>query len=138
MRALARRDFVVGGWDPNWDIPGFSYGWPVTNEEHGFNFVHCGYVLNVLESPELRLAAMKDIYDFLPGGGEVGVGVRSFREIARSKTDGWIVYNDGWVTSADTFQHGFSLGELVDLLDKAGFRAMTILEKEPVVVWARK
>jgi DNA phosphorothioation-associated putative methyltransferase len=137
MRELAKRDFVVGGWDPNHRVEGFSFNWPV-EKEHGFNFVYCGYVLNVIESPELRLAAVKDIFDFLPGGGQAGFGVRSMREVARAKTDGWVGYSDGWVTSTSTFQHGFTPGELVDLLCEAGFRVMHVLEREPVIVWTRK
>jgi DNA phosphorothioation-associated putative methyltransferase len=140
MRALAKRGFRVGGWDPNHDVPGFSCSeWPpVSRPAQPYNFVYCGYVLNVLESVELRRTLVEDVYDFLARDREVCLAARSHKEVARSRKDNWKEHGDGWITTTGTFQHGMTPAEVVDILDKAGFCEMHVISRGPVIVHARK
>lgn len=139
MRQLAKRDFVVGGWDPNHSVSGFSVNrWPMETPCANYNFVYCGYVLNVLERSEIRLAVVQETHAFLKRGGEACFATRSLREVARSSRDGWTEHNDGWITTTGTFQHGATPAEVVDLLDRAGFHDICVVSKGPVVVYGRK
>ena len=139
MVELRKMGYTVAGWDPNHYVQGYSVDsldWKDISLQP--DFIYCGYVLNVLESPELRIALAKDIFDMLDYSGAAGFAVRSFREVARSKTDNWVIHGDGWLTSSNTFQYGFTPANLVSVLDEAGFSEINIIKKSPVIAIAEK
>ena len=141
MVRLASYGWKVSGWDPNHYVEGYSFtAHPLKNGNPNdmYDFIYCGYVLNILETVKLRIDLIKDIFRFMPSHGQAAFAVRSHVDVSKSRTGKWNSLNDGWITSQNTFQHGFTPAEVVLYLDKAGFENMHILKKDPVIVVARK
>lgn len=71
------------------------------------------YVLNVIENPLEREALLKTIKNLAGPSTLVIIAVRSNLEIIRqAKIKGWHKYADGYITTRNTFQKGFTLAEL--------------------------
>jgi len=135
MIRLRKLGFKVAGWDPNHHIAGYSIiGAPDESTLSAYNWYHCGYVLNVVEDAFLRLEIVKHIHALVPRGGSASFAVRTARDIVKSKTDSWNEYSDGWVTSKDTFQHGFTPAELFLLLDEVGFSQVGMIKRHPLIM----
>ncbi len=79
------------------------------------------YVLNVIESENERIKLLKDIYNHTKDGTVLIVSTRSEEEIFynASKTN-WKSFNDGFLTSKNTFQKGYTLEELCNYLSFLG------------------
>ncbi|KKT73897.1 MAG: hypothetical protein UW69_C0054G0002 [Microgenomates group bacterium GW2011_GWA2_44_7] len=130
-----RSGIKAEGWDPNHkpDKPPQSYPPGL------FRWVHCSFVLNTLPDPGDRTKILEEIFNFLPAGGNLAISVRSAGEIEDVRKATWQRFNDGWLTSKNTFQKGFLAKELKDLLIDKGFTVSEIVLSEPVVfILARK
>lgn len=129
LECFRKSGIETEGWDPNHkpEKPPQSYPSGI------FNWVYCGYVLNTLPDPSDRVKVLKDIYDFLPRDGQLAIAVRSVTEIESVRKSTWKRYGDGWLTSKNTFQKGFTAGELKSLLERNGFTVSEIVIEEPVV-----
>jgi len=141
MIYLSDLGYAVDGFDPNHDPPQGFYGIhpdKVRETDRVYNWVHCGYVLNVIELPEDRIRVLEDIHKFLPNGGTLSVAVRTAKEVERSMTPHWRPFNDGWITSAGTFQKGFYPFELADMLKVIGFRESYTIKGSPLIALAKK
>ena len=74
------------------------------------------YVLNVIEDRTERHELLKDIHDLANKGTYVIVSVRDKNQIQKSAIHGgWIAYNDGFITSRNTFQKGYTTDEFTQL-----------------------
>lgn len=104
--------FKAEGWDPVYkpETPPSSF------PQGSFDLVQCAFVLNTIPFPEERQAILKQIYDFLPEGGRLGVAVRAKHNLKWQIKAGWLPFNDGWITLKNTFQRGYTREELTDLL----------------------
>lgn len=99
-----------------------KFGWPLPARAN-YDLVTVVYVVNVLPSPEERLAAVRAAASFARAGGHVLVAARSEAAVAaEAKRGGWSTFNDGWISSASksTFQRGVPREELGWLLGAAG------------------
>lgn len=132
---LNRCGVRASGWDRVHSLKPFP-----NNMKHEFQWVLCSFVINTLPEPKDRLAVLNDIYDFMPEYGNLMLAVRSNKEVTRSaKRAAWTRYGDGWITSANTFQRGFSATEAIRLLDDKLFDDVQVISNRlPVVVTARK
>ncbi len=76
------------------------------------------YVLNVIEDKQERLDLLSEISQRCLPGTLLLVSVRSKKEITEfANKSRWKHYNDGYITSRNTFQKGFDTNELKALLD---------------------
>lgn len=122
---------TVTGWDPH-----FEPNQHPKKLSGAFNVVTCSCVLNVLQEQE-RITCLQDIASFLPIGGTAYFSVRSKNDIDMNKKDTWKKKSDGWMTSIGTFQHGFTVDELMGLVEPY-FKSVDILKKTPVIIGASK
>lgn len=99
-----------------------------------FQTVLCIYVINTLPTLEDRLSVLKDIYNFLPPGGQLLLAARSAIEVEKTRTKKWKQYGDGWVTSRGTFQKGFTIEELLDIVNYVSFKARIISKAPPILL----
>jgi DNA phosphorothioation-associated putative methyltransferase len=140
LRAKGHR--FVAGWDPNFYVQGFSLEeTPEATTQafrNTFEWIHCGYVLNVLPDPGQRDSTLKRIKKFMLDGRQLCVAVRTKKEVSYNVNGLWKTYNDGWFTPKKTFQKGFEVNELIDLLARHGFTNLNILSKNPLVATSRK
>lgn len=91
-------------------------------EGRRFDWAQLNYVLNVVPEGKVRAQILDEIYRRLKPGGRFLVSVRTNEEMAAaSKGKGWKRHGDGWITSLNTFQHGFSDKELTAYLKARGF-----------------
>jgi len=74
-----------------------------------WDFVICNFVLNVL-SKQKRSNVVK-LLDTIKWKRLI-IEVRSKGEIERSKGENWIPFDDGWLTTRQTFQKGFSARQI--------------------------
>jgi DNA phosphorothioation-associated putative methyltransferase len=79
------------------------------------------YVLNVIEDEPERSELLKKISNVANKNTLIIVSCRSKAEIDKqSQSPLWKKYNDGFVTSRNTFQKGFTLSELTNLCSQFG------------------
>jgi DNA phosphorothioation-associated putative methyltransferase len=101
----------------------FATGWdPCYRNGHvpfDVDSITCFYVLNVISSFEERVACLRSAADHLKDNGRMFIAVRSRKGIERANNN-WQRYNDGFITSANTFQHGFTHDELQNVVESAG------------------
>lgn len=116
------------GWDPNFATAEEPY-----KHVGKYPWVLCSFVLNVLPTIQERSDVLNQIRRFLPACGRVVVVVRPQEEIDRLRKPTWRHHNDGWLTSRDTFQKGFTLDELADFVHASGFE-VTRWSKNPSCV----
>ena len=103
-----------------WDAVGYDPHWEPEFPEGEFDLVLLTYVLNILPTEEERLETLKRIP--LAPGGCLLVTVRAMREVRyEAKKGQWETHGDGYLTSRGTFQCGFTLASLRELLQKAGY-----------------
>jgi len=86
-----------------------------------YPWVQLVYVLNVLP-PQERAKALRGAARYVAPGGALMAAVRPADDIAENARDGgWKKTADGYTTTRDTFQRGFTQSELTALLKRAGF-----------------
>lgn len=117
------------GWDPNHKPERLPQSYPSGT----FAWVHCGYVLNTLPDPADRVKVLSEIHDFLPVGGNLAISVRSVGEIEGVRKPAWRRCGDGWLTTKNTFQKGYTANELGTLLRRNSFVVQEAVLEEPVV-----
>ena len=101
---LSQMGITVHGWDP-----AHRPAAPMQSAD----VVHCGYVLNVVETPEQRAAIIRDAWQYSERLLSVAVRVRP----AESPPTG-TQWGDGELTRSGTFQRYFSADELPRLLEE--------------------
>ena len=91
-----------------------------------YDCVMCTYVLNVLKTKMARQECLAKARRHLKKDGRIVISARSLAEINKlATTNMWNKKNDGWITKAKTFQHGFDMMELVELAKKAGLQPIS-------------
>ena len=107
------------GYDPHWR-PERPFG-------KRFDRVTMMYVVNVIDDHASRVRALRSAASHLATDGALVVVARSQKDIDDSlkRKGGWTRVGDGWLTPKpkQTFQKGFTQGELVALLQDAGLPA---------------
>ena len=74
------------------------------------------YVLNVIESKRERTILLKRIEDLISDKTKVVLSVRRPTAIEKgAKAKGWKKYKDGYITSTNTFQKGYTPEEITKL-----------------------
>lgn len=96
-----------------------------------FDLVMMIFVLNVLQTKELRLKALSEAKEYIKNEGSLLVVTRSPRDV-RSKADHWEKWGDGYISRKcekqkddsgkikATFQRGMSKKEIVELAKEVG------------------
>jgi len=102
------------GYDPYWR-PLMAYKSP----EPKFNYITCFYVLNVIPTKRERAETIKQAVGHLAKDGKMFIAVRSKTEVDYAAKK-WKKFRDGYKTSRDTFQRGFTNEELKAIVKKAG------------------
>ena len=105
----------VRGYDPYFR-PRVSY----KNSRLKFDYITCFYVLNVIPTKKARIEVIKEAVSHMADGGLMFIAVRSAKKIEKDKGASWKKFRDGYKTSRDTFQHGFTDDELKKLVKAAG------------------
>jgi SAM-dependent methyltransferase len=112
---LAALGFDAVRFDPH---PGFGAD---SDPGQDFDLVLLTYVLNVLDEPTARLAALQDAAGRIWPGGLLLATVRSAAEIdGLARQSGWPRHADGYWSRRGQFQHGFTQPEFDALLEQAG------------------
>lgn len=82
------------------------------------NTILLNYVLNVIENQNERTDLLKEIYSYANNKCLVLISVRSKKEIETfAKKSNWKNFNDGYITTRNTFQKGFTQDELSKLIE---------------------
>jgi DNA phosphorothioation-associated putative methyltransferase len=105
IRLLSELGVAANGWDP--------YFSPDNPKRHA-DIVNLGYVVNVIENPAEREQVIAHAYGYANGALVVSalVGTPNYSESARK-------FQDGFITSAGTFQRYFQQEELADLIERS-------------------
>ena len=91
-----------------------------------YDCVMITYVLNTIETLDLRLRCLREARSYLRRDGRMMISVSSRSEIDKeAEKANWTASGDGWLTGKNTFQHGLDIAELVDLTKKAGLTPIT-------------
>jgi DNA phosphorothioation-associated putative methyltransferase len=111
LRALANAGIKAGGWDPHF---------APESPRHPADVVNFGFVLNVIENPDERVAALRQAWSLTQRVLAVSTMI-----VGQAQTDAARPYLDGFLTSRGTFQKYFAPTELRDLI-------RAVLQAEPV------
>lgn len=106
LRRLAKAGYHVGGWDPNHRPRG---------QRRSAEVVNLGYVINVIEDLDERAATLRAAWALTEG--VLIVAARMNHEI-KQLSDGGDEFEDGRLTSRNTFQKFFAQSELQAWLDE--------------------
>ena len=105
--SLCELGYTAIGYDPN--TPEFS-----TLPKEKFQAVFCTYVLNVVKNPEKILL---EAWDCVAPDGILAITCRSEYEISRAaKCSNWEPSGNGWVTGSGSYQEGYSMEKLSEML----------------------
>ena len=112
---LREQKFNVIGYDPYY----FPLNAPKYMKFDRIKTVLNNYVLNVIESKRERTMLLKKIEDLITDKTTVVLSVRRPVVIEKSaKAKGWKVYKDGYITSTNTFQKGYTEEEITKLCSR--------------------
>jgi len=112
---LKEAGFDVIGYDPYY----FPLNAPKYMKFDRFKTVTNNYVLNVIESKRERTMLLKKIAGEISDNTTVVLSVRRPAAIDKSaKQKGWKTYKDGYITSTNTFQKGFTPEEITKLCER--------------------
>lgn len=104
VKLLGKEGFETNGWDPHY-FP--------KNDRQKADVVNLGYVLNVIENEQERRDALKKAWNLsnklLVVAAQVSVGAPG---------KGHIAYNDGFITTRNTFQKYYEQQELKEFIDE--------------------
>lgn len=103
IRQLQNRDIRCNGWDPTHR----SY-----SSRTAADIVNIGYVINVIEDPSERKAALREAWDL-----SRRLLIVSARLTAESREAGGTPYADGFITRLGTFQKFYEQHELRDWIE---------------------
>jgi DNA phosphorothioation-associated putative methyltransferase len=116
---LAERGLYVISYDP-FHAPENT---PNSVDFSKVNTIICNYVLNVIECPEQRNELIQNILKKSNENTVIIISVRPDKEINKAAKNGkWEKYKDGFITSHKTFQKGFNLDELTNILKMNGVK----------------
>jgi len=113
LRALQGRGIDALGWDPHFAPDG---------AKRASDVVNIGFVLNVIEDPEERAAALLGAWSLTQQLLVVSVLIGG-----RSTFERFRLYSDGVITARNTFQRYFTAAEFRDYLE-------THIGREPIVL----
>lgn len=102
LRALVNGGIEATGWDPHFAPEAAKTGADVVN---------LGFVLNVIESPEERIEALKEAWSLTRSVLAISTMI-----VGQASVSGLTPYRDGYVTSRGTFQKYFQHAELRHLI----------------------
>lgn len=105
IEALHHLGYQASGWDP---------AFRPTAPKTPAGVVNLGYVLNVIEEPEERIATLREAYSLAERVLLVSTMVSGQETDAHSRP-----YRDGFLTKANTFQKFYAPGELESLIEQA-------------------
>ena len=113
IEALGNLGYRVSGWDPVFRP---------TAEKQKATVVNLGYVLNVIEDPQERIAALQEAFSLAEKLLVVSTLVAGQQTGAHSRP-----YRDGFLTKTNTFQKFYAPGELESLLENTlGVEVITL------------
>jgi DNA phosphorothioation-associated putative methyltransferase len=104
VEALSNLGYQANGWDPAFR--------PDTPRRRA-SVVNLGYVLNVIEEPRERLAALREAYSLAERLLLVSTMVAGQENTAHTRA-----YRDGFLTKSNTFQKFYVPGELESLIEQ--------------------
>jgi DNA phosphorothioation-associated putative methyltransferase len=104
VEALSNLGYQANGWDPAFRPDG---------PRNRASVVNLGYVLNVIEEPRERLAALREAYSLADRLLLVSTMVAGQENTAHTKA-----YRDGFLTKSNTFQKFYAPGELELLIEE--------------------
>lgn len=104
VEALQNLGYQASGWDPAFrpNVPKISAA-----------VVNLGYVLNVIEEPSERIAALREAYSLAERLLLVSTMVSGQENTAHTRA-----YRDGFLTKTNTFQKFYAPGELEELIER--------------------
>ena len=104
VEALQNLGYQASGWDPAFrpNVPKVSAA-----------VVNLGYVLNVIEEPSERIAALREAYSLAERLLLVSTMVSGQENTAHTRP-----YRDGFLTKTSTFQKFYAPGELEELIER--------------------
>lgn len=100
-----------------------------------YDTITCNYMFNVIPDYDERLEALNNINNLLHNDGVLFVSVRYPSEQKSIKSS--VEYNDGLVTSIDTFQKFFTTEELIAFVSKVFPNIESILD-DPIIIKVKK
>lgn len=117
----------------NYNITGFDKYIEPFNDKNilnnsKFDIIVSNYMFNVIPSLEERRATLKNMLTLLNENGQIIITVRNIKEYNKINKSNIKEFNDGIVTSKNTFQKYFSEEELTSFIHK------TINPKEIVTI----
>lgn len=115
------KGYVAYGYDPYWNRENhpdvFDHWWRI-------NTIFCNYVLNVIEDREERYEVLGQIRSkmFLNECRHLILTLRNNDVKKYAEKNNWVKHKDGFVTSKNTFQKGYSVRSAKNLCKRSAFR----------------
>jgi hypothetical protein len=110
---LKSRGYEVISFDPYYS-PQFT---PEVVDFSGIKTILINYVFNVIEVPDERTKLLQNLLNKTLKGTTFIISVRSQKEIEeQAKKGNWEKYTDGYITSINTFQHGYNINEFTNFI----------------------
>lgn len=109
LKWLLNNGYLADGWDPIYS--------PKKPNIKKRDVVLCNYVINVINNKLERIECIKEAWSRVRVDGLFLLSTRTDKEINKlAVKNNWKKYKDGYITSKNTFQKGFSLKELAQLI----------------------
>ena len=96
-----------------------------------YDTIICNYVLNVIPTINERIEVMVHIQELLKQSGYAYITVRPKSELKSVKTS--VKYNDGIITSKNTFQKFYDTYELIWFVEMF-FKNITVVKQNPLII----
>jgi DNA phosphorothioation-associated putative methyltransferase len=96
-----------------------------------YDTIICNYVLNVISTIDERIEVLLHIKQLLNENGYAYITVRPFSELRSIKTS--VKYNDGIITSKNTFQKFYEKGEITAFLGNY-FSNTELINTNPLII----
>ena len=104
VRFLVQSGYMCWGWDP--------YYYPSIYGLEPADIVYLGYVLNTIPDQDERDWVLTTA--FLKAHMGILVAVRTLTDFDKKASRKWTKFNDGWITTRQTFQKYYKPGELYE------------------------
>lgn len=96
-----------------------------------YDTIICNYVLNVIPTIDERVAVLMHIKELLKDNGCAYITVRHQSEFKSLKTS--VKYNDGVITTKNTFQKFYDKQELIEFVGKH-FNNSNLIHNNPLII----
>jgi len=107
---LEKLGYNINGYDPFYK--------PNLDLDDTYDTIYCNYVFNVIDNVNERIETLFKILNLIAPKGKAYINIRTIKQVDKeAMVKGWSIYNDGFITSKNTFQKGFDYNSFIYLVN---------------------